>query len=253
MSAAPEPAAEDAAIRELDASLRRHIAATHRRRAGLELEGAAAFAAVTQALLALRAPSSIVNLCAQAISEEMRHSEIYLDLARLYADAMLDAPRPAAIPIPAYPAAGPNGESLLRVVGMCCINETMACTFLELCFAAAKMPRARQGLHEVLADEIRHARVGWAYLGSGDVGAAERTSPRRVASCRSSAPSGATGAPTPSRPSPADRRGRAPGCPLPEAIARASLASMRTLVLPGFARAGVDVTAAEGWIAAGAA
>jgi hypothetical protein len=228
----------DETIARLPESSRRHAAATHSRRAALELQGAAAFTAVTQALLELRAPTAIIDLSARAVPEELRHSEIYMTLARAYSDAPLQAARASSIDIPKYPAAGADGERLLRVVGMCCVNETMACSFLKLCFAGAKAPTARKAIQEILEDEIRHARVGWAYLGSSDVGPAER---RLISSWL-----------TPILRSQwshwQDHIATLPaidliehGCPSPEAIERASRASIDALVLPGLARAGVDV------------
>jgi hypothetical protein len=49
---------------------------------------------------------------------------------------------------------------------MCCINESLACAFLERCLAEAR-PRHLAGLQRRhLADEVGHARVGWAMLAS---------------------------------------------------------------------------------------
>ena len=148
------------------------VAATCTRRAALELHGAAAFTLVTQDLIDLRADVRIVDLSARAIAEEVRHAEIYRELAKtLGADVPL--PRAEPIPIPKYGASAED-ERMLRVVAMCSINETMACSFLELCLAGATVPHVREAIREVLEDEIRHARIGWAYLGSSDVGARER-------------------------------------------------------------------------------
>jgi hypothetical protein len=239
----------DEAVASLDESLRRLVAETNARRAGLELQGAAAFRVVTQALVELRAPSSIVELSSHAISDELRHSEIYLTLARAYSDEDVPALEPASIDVPEYPAVGANGERLLRIVGMCCINETMACSFLELCFEGARAPLVRSGVHQILQDEIRHGRVGWAYLGSGDVGESERrlvsawllpilrVQWRHWRAHIGSLPRGGV---------------VEHGCPSPAAIEHASVESMRTLVLPGFARAGVDVVAARKWLEDGA-
>jgi hypothetical protein len=240
----------DEPIGRLDESLRRHVAATHLRRAALELQGAAAFTAVTQALLELRAPASVIDLCARAVPEELRHSEVYMALVRAYSDSELQPPRASSIDIPTYPAAGADGERLLRVVGMCCINETMACSFLELCFAGAKAPLVRRGIQEILEDEIRHARVGWAYLGSSDVGPLER----RLVSSWLTAILRAQWSHW------QDHIATLPavdlvahGCPSPEAIERSSRESIHALVLPGFARAGVDVSAAQQWAESGRA
>jgi hypothetical protein len=244
----------DATIAGLDAPARELVAATSARRAALELEGAAAFAAVTGALVELGADARIVDLAARAVSEEIRHAEIYRELARAYARGSTatavaegdEPPRVAPIDVPAHPGVTPREESLLRVVGMCSINETMACSFLELSLAGATAPFARAGVREILEDEIRHARIGWAYLGSPDVGDAER---RLVAAWLLPMLRAqwdrwrAQIATLPALEVPAH------GCPSPTAIERASVASIRDLVLPGFARAGVDVAAAQAWAA----
>jgi hypothetical protein len=229
----------------LDRASRDLVATTNARRAGLELQGAAAFEAVSRALVELRAPASIVELSMRAVSDELRHSNVYMTLAHAYADGDLPEPRPASISIPRYPSVGAHAERLLQIVGMCCINETMACSFLALCFAGARVPMVREGIRQILEDEIRHARVGWAYLGASDVGEGER---RLVSAWLlpilreqwahwrehiGSLPQGDL----------AEH-----GCPSPVAIEQASFESIRTLVLPGFARAGVDIAAARQWV-----
>jgi hypothetical protein len=47
---------------------------------------------------------------------------------------------------------------------MCCINETLACGMLEGQLSVATSPLTRAALQTVLADEIDHARAGWAHL-----------------------------------------------------------------------------------------
>ena len=242
----PDP---DAAIPPLDEEARRTVAATSARRAALELEGAAAFASVTQALIDNRADVRIVDLSARAVAEEIRHSELYLELARAYGDDGDARQHASPIEIPNYPGTSPHHERILRVVGMCSINETMACSFLELSLSGTTAPFVRGAIREILEDEIRHARIGWAYLGSSDIGDAERhlvsvwllpmlraqwTHWRRQIATLPALDLAAH------------------GCPSPSAIELASLASMRDLVLPGFARAGVAVSEAQRWLDQGA-
>jgi hypothetical protein len=131
---------------------------------------------------------------------------------------------------------------------MCSINETMACSFLELCFDRATARIVRDGVRSVLSDEIRHARIGWAYLGSADVGDAERrlvsawlvpmlsTQWRGWREQIATLPEG---------------EHVEHGCPSASAIERAARDSIRNLVLPGFARAGIDVAQAVAWEEAG--
>jgi hypothetical protein len=229
----------------LDDAARGLVAATSARRAALELEGAAAFTAVTQALIDLRADVRIVDLSARAIAEEIRHADIYRELASAYGGVELAPLRAAPIEVPTYVGVSPRQENVLRVVGMCCINETMACSFLDLCLSGVSAAPVRAGVREILEDEVRHARIGWAYLGSRDAGDEERrlVSAWLLPLLRTQWTRWrAQIASLPAFDLPAH------GCPSPAAIERASLASMRGLVIPGFARAGVDVTEAQAWL-----
>jgi hypothetical protein len=234
----------DDAVRALAPASRRLVAVTTARRAGLELQGAAAFTAATQAAIELRADTAIVDLCAKASVEEIEHSRIYLAMARSYAVEDVVAPRPQPIELPVYPDAGADGQNLLRLVGLCAINETMASAFLQCCLGGATAPAVRAGLTRVLEDEIRHARVGWTYLGSPDVGAAERrlVSLWLVMMLRAqwqawseqiaNLPSGEC---------------VEHGCPSAASIQAVAREAVLDLVLPGFARAGIDASAARAW------
>ena len=235
-------------VAALDVETRRFVATTAARRSELELRGAAAFTVITQALIDLRADLRIVDLAARAIGDELDHSAIYLALARAYATNDVPAPRPEPIEVPVYPGVSDDGQRLLQVVGMCSINETMACSFIELCLEGATAAPVRAGLRTVLEDEIRPARIGWAYLGSPDVGDAERRlvsdwlRPMLRAQWRGWLDQMAT--------LPEGERIEH-GCPSAAAIAQAARASLRDLVLPGFAEAGIDISNALGWFESG--
>ena len=239
------PAGHEAS-EELAAPDRELVATTCARRAELELRGAAAFTVVTQALIELRADSRIVDLSACAIAEEIRHSEIYLELASSYARSEVARPAVAPIEIPAHPGVDSDLRRVLHVVGMCSINETMACAFLELCLGSARASGPRIALREILADEIRHARIGWAYLASPGVRAGTHREVERwlipmICAQLSgwwqqieTLPAGAVAT---------------HGCPSAAAIEETALGSLRELVLPGFAAVGIDVTEARQFVA----
>jgi hypothetical protein len=218
---------------------RQLVAATCARRAELELRGAAAFTVVTQALIDLRADARIVDLSARAIAEEIRHSDIYLELACAYARASLTRPEVAPIEVPAHEGVAPEVRRLLHVVGMCSINETMACAFLELSLAGATSATVRAGLREVLSDEIRHARIGWAYLASPGVTAGLRREVERWLVPMLCAQLEGWWRQVDTLPA-----GEVPGhaCPSGAAITQATLKSLGDLVLPGFQTVGIDVT-----------
>jgi hypothetical protein len=223
---------------------RRLVGETCARRAELELRGAAAFTAVTQALIELGAHARVLTLSARAIAEELRHSQIYLELACAYLGGEVPAPTVRPIEVPRHPGAPPRLERMLHVVGMCCVNETMACAFLELCLAGAESDRLRGALREVLADEVKHAQIGWAYLASPEVTADDR---RAIASWivpllemqwrswrgqLATLPDGAL---------------PAHGCPSAEAIERAAAQAIGDLVLAGFEHLGLDAAEGRRW------
>jgi hypothetical protein len=53
---------------------------------------------------------------------------------------------------------------LWELVAVCCISETMNTSLMTRCMEVAKDPEIRATLHELLKDEVRHARLGWAHL-----------------------------------------------------------------------------------------
>jgi len=127
---------------------------------------------------------------------------------------------------------------------MCSINETMACSFLELSLSGTTAPFVREAIREILEDEIRHARIGWAYLGSPDVGPAERrlVSAWLLPMLRAQWQAWREQIATLPEGEQVEH-----GCPSGAAIERAARASIAELVLPGFERAGVDAGKAWEW------
>jgi len=77
-------------------------------------------------------------------------------------------PTPIVTPPFAFPAPNVSREerATLVLVSHCCINETIANAWLESCYAMATDRDARAAIRELLADEIDHARIGWAHLAS---------------------------------------------------------------------------------------
>jgi hypothetical protein len=227
--------------------VRQLVADTCARRAELELRGAAAFTLVTQSLIELGADCAIVELSARAIVEEMNHSEIYRSLANTYGGVEVPRPRPAPIEVPRYHGVEAALRPALHVVGMCAINETMACGFLQLCLDGATAPDVRAGLREVLSDEIRHGRIGWAWLGCTHVSDrpffAAWVLPLLRLQLRGWRAQIAT-LPDTSAPE--------YGCPSKTAIESAALRAIADLVLPGFEHAGIDVAPSRNWLHKGA-
>jgi hypothetical protein len=239
----------DPTIDALAPATRAVLAAIWTRRAASELGAGAAFAAVERDLVELGADPAVLALARRAVEDEPRHSELCRRLAEAYAGAPVDpAPDPGDVPMPRHPGADPALRRHLHVVAMCCINETIACGFVEACLAEATGPLLQAIHREHLADEIHHARVGWAHLGSRAVDAATRAAiaawlPQVLDRClrhwerriRETLPADGV-----------------PGHALPpvDALIAAARAAVETVVLPGFDHVGVDTAAARAWFAA---
>jgi len=117
----------------------------------------------------------IVELFDLASDDEARHAEVCLDLAQRYAGATLEPPHVPSSPLPRFGASDIRLEAALLVTGTCCINETLATLWLEQCLLVASSPLSRAAHRAHLRDELDHARLGWAHLGSSAVDASIRT------------------------------------------------------------------------------
>lgn len=168
--AAPDAASiaevADPEIDALSQEDRATVAAIWQKRGGLELRVAAGFSSMSFELFEFGADAAVYEIVGQAVRDEIHHAQISVELAARYRgdDARWPDPEPTQVP-PFSPAKGPM-HATLYVIAMCCINETVACGVLEAALGQAKSPLVRAALGTILADEIDHARAGWAHLGS---------------------------------------------------------------------------------------
>lgn len=136
---------------------------------------AQAFRALAPRLAAVGAEAAVLELVAKAIADEERHAGICVELAERYAKRSL-TPRAPLEPLEplaprggTLPDFGTGDEALevaLLVLGMSCINESIACEWLRASYARAT-DRAAAEVHRAhLKDEIDHARLGWAHFAS---------------------------------------------------------------------------------------
>ena len=239
----------DDRIDALDSATRRAIADTWQRRAGEELKVATAFSALCRELLETGADGDVVLAASRAVHDEVRHGEICRALASRYRGE--DVPWPPAVSLKMQRARGHgSAQTLLHVAEMCCANEAVSATYLDASFAGATGACARAALRELLRDEVEHARFGWIYVGRAVALASARAAlqehvlpiVRNVVSCWFDD-------------SAITLRGGMPDDGLPSvAVMRAcAVTAMRDLVLPGFERVGVDVSATRDWLKAIAA
>lgn len=140
-------------------------------RAEAEVEASAQFSIMARRLAERGTSSELVAMAERAVGDEVRHGELCVELARRYLEQTLPSPEAPVVGEPMFGLAGRELATTLHVVASCCMSESIACGFLRECLGRAEPPEVRAVLREILADEIEHARLGWAYaatLGDGE-------------------------------------------------------------------------------------
>jgi hypothetical protein len=154
----------DAAIDALPPEARAELAAIWQERGASELKVAGGFSALSAQLIEHGTGDGVLKLVSRAVRDEVHHAEIAVEMAARYRSSAIDWPPPSAFPVPVLAPADGRLRATLLVIAMCCINETLACGILEGQLSIATSPLTRAALQTVLADEIDHARAGWAHL-----------------------------------------------------------------------------------------
>ncbi|HSO31211.1 MAG TPA: hypothetical protein VLT33_01810 [Labilithrix sp.] len=238
---------EDPSIDATDAATREMVGLQWQERATAELRVASMFATMAREIFETGADPVVVRLVARAVSDEVRHAEVCRALARRYLARDVAWPPPGPVPLPFHEPASEALRPTLHLTAMCCINETIASAWLERSLSDATVPLARAALRALLADDIDHARIGWAHLASTAVSPAVRAQiagwlPRLLEAAvlpwlRDPGLSSAPGAP-------------AHGVPSAAATRAVVLETVRDVVLVGLERVGVDTASGAAWLAA---
>jgi hypothetical protein len=157
------------AILDLDPVLRERIGVQWRVRATAELRVAGVFAGVSQGLLERGADPKVLSIAARAVSDEVRHVELCRTVSEHYLDDDAEWPAPGPSRMPKLSRAPLPLRPTLHALAMGCVNETIASAWLEASLRDATVPLARSAIRELIADDVHHARMGWAHLASGFV------------------------------------------------------------------------------------
>jgi hypothetical protein len=159
---------DDPTIAALSVAERRVAVGVWHGRAEAELRASGSFEHIAGELVAASASPDLVALARRAVADELRHATICWQVACAFAGTALPAPRRLPVKIPALVGASERLRRILHVIGMSCLNETTGSAFLEVCRDGARGPLVCTALHELLTDEIDHARLGWAFVATLD-------------------------------------------------------------------------------------
>jgi hypothetical protein len=152
--------ADRPAVAGLDPATREALAAQWTAEAQAEHASVAAFARFALELMAHGAPPELLLGVHGAAADEVRHARAAFALATAYAGAPV-APGPLAVPPRAVPDLATLAAESAREAA---VGETLATLVAAERLAAATDPAVRAALTRVVADEARHAALGWAVL-----------------------------------------------------------------------------------------
>ena len=129
----------------------------------MECEAEIRFETLAARLEALDEPPHLVALARRAAGDERRHAA---HCARLAAELGRPVPaRPPPPPARVAPAGLAEEDAVTyELAAACCVTESVSVTVLTTLLPAARDPSLRAVLRELAADEVGHARLGWAHL-----------------------------------------------------------------------------------------
>jgi hypothetical protein len=235
---------EDGRVERLDGALRLKVGRYWEDRAAAELQVADAFSQLAAMLSKEDAADSVLGLLDRSVKNEHYHSTLCHRLAIRYLGHEVGKPAPRRAVLPSLESASDQTRATLHVAGLCCINESIATVWIERCATLATAPLARAANQLHLADEVFHARLGWAHLASDQVTPGMRAEVGRwlVSLLKSNVGQWlgpeilgqSCGVPDHGLPSEEDHR-------------QAVLGAVANVILPGFEHCGVDVGPARRW------
>ncbi len=147
----------------LTAAERARLGATWRRRAEAEYLAVSTFAVLALDLVSAMAPADVLSLCMRAGIDEIRHAELCLRMIAIYTGAHEDPP-PAMSYLPDDGDRTARDQAIANTLLVSCVSETYATTVLAATRDLTTDPTAHAVLTSIYADEVMHARLGWAYL-----------------------------------------------------------------------------------------
>jgi len=234
----------DGTIEELGATDRGELAQHWLSRSASERRVADSFVVIHRTLSEHQAPDALVRLAARAVEDEYRHAELARQVASRFQGADLPSPPLLQLKVPEHQGASPALKRTLFIVGQCALNETFASAVLEASLEAATGPLAKEALRELLADEIDHARIGWAHLATLDAPGRAEFQPWLIPLVRDNLQMWRS---TP-RDYPTNPALVSQGALTTELLEGALQAATRELVVPGLQHLGISTDALARWL-----
>lgn len=148
----------------LEVAERNELASRWLERAQNELATSYAFLEVARALEECGAPEDDLAAARAAIDEERAHASIGRVVAEHYAGTALTLAPASPVKRASFRGADARQSSVLYVAMQCALGESIAAAYLGRCLESARTELTREAVRTMLADEVRHARLGFRFL-----------------------------------------------------------------------------------------
>lgn len=139
------------------------LADTWRRRSQAEYLAISTFAVLSMDLCAAGAPADVISLTHRSAIDEVRHAELCARLASIYSGKQ-ELPPPGLSDLPDDPTRPKRDQAVANALLVSCVAETVATVVLATVREDVQDPVVAAVLDQLYADEVVHARLGWAYL-----------------------------------------------------------------------------------------
>jgi hypothetical protein len=134
-------------------------------RARGEHEISAQYEALARRLETSGAGATVIARVVAAATDEARHRDVCADMAaHMHHPPMTFSPTK----VPRIAPHTLNGGARLayEMVALFCVTESVNATLLLRSWQQSKDDATRAALHQLLADEVEHCRIGWGFLAS---------------------------------------------------------------------------------------
>ena len=165
---------QDSHAQKLEPEVRAELARIWAERIPTEYRSITGFSTLSFDFIAAGAPVDLVAVCHRVCIDELRHTELAVRMVEIYGGHLPDLPREISS-LPSDTALDVVSQACRSAIVLSCLGETFACTELAMLRERAVDPVVEGVLRIFLADEIVHARVGWAYLAHAFKTAGEHT------------------------------------------------------------------------------
>ncbi len=131
-----------------------------------EHQSSAVFSRLLPQLIEAEATLDAKTAVLKMAMDELHHAALCAEVVRhLGGKPDLEVPSLATHPLPEHQDVSPQERALRNVLFVGCLSETVALSMLTEERSLTKEPFIRRVLAQLGADEVMHAKLGWAYVG----------------------------------------------------------------------------------------